>query len=92
MAGYVQSFCMIPMAVLLLRVANPAFRGRVRGVRMLVVYGMAVGLLAAGPLVEHTGFAVTGTIFSVVGIVFTIVVGVCWRRHLWDVGAEANAR
>ena len=91
-AGFVQSFCMIPMAVLLLRVANPAFRGRVMGVRMLAVYGMAIGLLAAGPLVEHTGFAVTGTIFSLVGIVFTVAVGLYWRRHLWDVGADANAR
>ena len=53
---------------------------------------MAIGLLAAGPLVEHTGFAVTGTIFSLVGIVFTLVIAVYWRRHLWDVGAEANAR
>ena len=53
-AGFVQSFCMIPMAVLLLRVASPAFRGRVMGVRMLAVYGMAIGLLAAGPLIEHT--------------------------------------
>jgi hypothetical protein len=91
-SGFVQSFCMIPMAVLLLRVANPAFRGRVMGVRMLAVYGMAIGLLAAGPMVEHTGFAVTGTIFSIVGIVFTVLIGVTWRRHLWDVGADANAR
>ena len=46
----------------------------------------------AGPLIEHTGFAVTGTIFSLVGIVFTVMIGVCWRRHLWEVGANANAR
>jgi len=91
-SGFVQSFCMIPMAVLLLRVANPAFRGRVMGVRMLAVYGMAIGLLAAGPLVEHTGFALTGTIFSLVGIVFTVAIGVHWRRHLWDADADANAR
>ena len=71
-AGFVQSFCMMPMAVLLLRVADPAFRGRVMGVRMLAVYGMPIGLLLAGPLVEHTGFAVTGTIFSLVGIGFTV--------------------
>ena len=91
-SGFVQSFCMIPMAVILLRIADPAFRGRVMGVRMLAVYGMAIGLLLAGPLVEHPGFAVTGTIFSLVGIVFTVLIAVCWRRHLWDVGADANAR
>ena len=91
-SGFVQSFCMIPMAVLLLRVADPAFRGRVMGVRMLVVYGMGIGLLLAGPLVEHVGFTATGTMFSVVGIVFTIVIGFCWRRHLWDIRAGANVR
>ena len=51
---------MIPMAVLLLRVADPAFRGRVMGVRMLAVYGMPLGLLLSGPLVEHAGFARDG--------------------------------
>ncbi len=91
-SGFVQSFCMIPMAVLLLRVADPAFRGRVMGVRMLVVYGMGVGLLLAGPLVEHVGFSATGSMFSVVGIVFTIVIGFRWRRHLWDIRADANVR
>jgi predicted MFS family arabinose efflux permease len=91
-AGFVQSFCMIPMAVLLLRVADPAFRGRVMGVRMLAVYGMPLGLLLAGPLVEHAGFAVTGSIYSLLGIAFTVVIAVCWRTHLWDVAASANAR
>ncbi len=66
-AGFVQSFCMIPMAVLLLRVADPQFRGRVMGVRMLAVYGMPVGLLLSGPLVERVGFSVTGSLFSLVG-------------------------
>ncbi len=92
LAGFVQSFCMIPMAVLLLRVTDPAFRGRVMGVRMLAVYGMPVGLLVAGPLVEHAGFAVTGSTFSLGGIVFTLLIGACWRTHLWDVSAKANAR
>ena len=59
-AGFVQSFCMIPMAVLLLRVADPQFRGRVMGVRMLAVYGMPLGLLLSGPLVERVGFRAHG--------------------------------
>ncbi|MFO1161568.1 MAG: MFS transporter [Reyranellaceae bacterium] len=91
-AGLVQSFCMIPMAVLLLRSADPAFRGRVMGVRMLAVYGMAIGLLLSGPLVEHVGFALTGSIFSVVGIVFTLLIALSWRRHLWHRSAAANQR
>ena len=92
LAGFVQSFCMIPMAVILLRIADPPFRGRVMGVRMLAVYGMAVGLLLVGPLVEHVGFAVTGSVFSLVGIAFTVLIAVRWRHHLWDVAANANAR
>ena len=51
--GFVQSFCMVPMAVILLRTADPAFRGRVMGVRMLAVYGLPLGMLLSGPLIEH---------------------------------------
>ena len=91
-AGFAQSFCMIPMAVLLLRVADPRFRGRVMGVRMLAVYGMPVGLLLSGPLVEHAGFAATGSLFSLLGIGFTLLIGVYWRAHLWDATSSANLR
>ena len=91
-AGFVQSFCMMPMAVLLLRIADPAFRGRVMGVRMLAVYGMPLGLLLSGPLVEHAGFAATGSLYSLLGIVFTLLIAVRWRAHLWDASSVANAR
>jgi hypothetical protein len=91
-AGFVQSFCMIPMAVLLLRVADPRFRGRVMGVRMLAVYGMAPGLLLSGPLIERVGFAATGTLYSAVGIVFTLLIALHWRVHLWHPAAAANVR
>jgi hypothetical protein len=91
-AGFAQSFCMIPMAVLLLRVADPRFRGRVMGVRMLAVYGMPVGLLLSGPLVEHAGFAATGSLFSLLGIGFTLLIGIYWRAHLWDARPPANSR
>lgn len=92
LAGLSQSFCMIPMAVLLLRGADPAFRGRVMGVRMLAVYGLPVGLLLSGPLVEHVGFPATGTLYSVVGIAFTLVIGFRWRAHLWSASAASNTR
>ena len=92
MIGFVQSLCMVPMAVILLRTAHPAFRGRVMGVRMLAVYGMPLGLLLAGPLIEHLGFAMTGSLFSVFGLVFTLLIAVAWRAHLWHPDAAANAR
>jgi Na+/melibiose symporter-like transporter len=91
-AGFAQSFCMVPMSVLLLRGAEPAFRGRVMGVRMLAVYGLPVGLLLSGPLVERTGFALTGSLYSVLGIAFTVLIAVRWRRHLWYRTAPANAK
>jgi Na+/melibiose symporter-like transporter len=92
LAGFVQSFCMIPMAVLLLRVADPKFRGRVMGVRMLAVYGMPLGLLLSGPLVERVGFPLTGSLYSLLGIVFTLVIAVSWRAHLWHPASAANVR
>ena len=92
LAGFAQSFCMVPMAVILLRTADPAFRGRVMGVRMLAVYGMPLGLLLSGPLVENLGFAVTGSLYSLVGIGFTAAIALRWRTHLWHPGAPANDR
>jgi predicted MFS family arabinose efflux permease len=90
--GFVQSFCMVPMAVILLRTADPKFRGRVMGVRMLAVYGLPLGMLLSGPLIEHFGFSVTGTVFSLVGIGFTVLIASRWRRHLWHPEAAANTR
>lgn len=91
-AGLFQSFCMIPMSVILLRVTHPALRGCVMGVRMLAVYGMPLGLLLSGPLVEWNGFAATGTLYSVLGIFFTLAIAVAWRRDLWDRAASVNVR
>lgn len=91
-AGLFQSFCMIPMSVILLRVTNPALRGCVMGVRMFAVYGMPLGLLLSGPLVEWAGFAATGTLYSVLGIVFTLAIAVIWHTDLWDRAASVNVR
>lgn len=90
--GFAQSFCMVPMAVILLRTADPAFRGRVMGVRMLAVYGLPMGLLLSGPLVEHLGFVFTGSAFSVLGIACTLAIAVRWRRELWHPTSAANLR
>lgn len=91
-SGLFQSFCMIPMSVILLRVTDPAVRGCVMGVRMLAVYGLPLGLLLSGPLVEWAGFALTGTLYSVVGIVFTLAIALWWRRDLWARAAPVNVR
>ena len=90
--GFAQSFCMVPMAVILLRTAHPDFRGRVMGVRMLAVYGMPLGLLLSGPMVEHLGFSATGSLFSLLGIAATVTIVSRWRDQLWSKSAAANLR
>ena len=91
-SGFAQSFCMIPMAVLLLRTTDPAFRGRVMGVRMLAVYGMPLGILLSGPLVEHLGYSITGSLYSLVGAGVTLAIALRCKRYLWDPHAPANMR
>ena len=90
--GFVQSFCMVPMAVILLKTADPAFRGRVMGVRMLAVYGLPLGMLLSGPLIEHVGFAWTGSLYSLVGLGLASLVAYRWREQLWHPEAAANRR
>lgn len=90
LAGFVQSFCMVPMAVLLLRVSRDAFRGRVMGLRMLAVYGLPIGLLAAGPVVERVGFADAASLYAGFGLLLALAIALRWRAHLWPRGAPAN--
>ncbi len=88
--GAVQSVCMVPMSVLLLRVARDGFRGRVMGLRMLAVYGLPIGLLAAGPLIERAGYPAASLAYAVAGMVCTLAIGLRWRAHLWRRHAPAN--
>jgi hypothetical protein len=81
---------MVPMAVILLKTTDPAYRGRVMGVRMLAVYGLPLGMMLSGPSIEHIGFAWTGTLFSLVGLILTSAVAYHWRDQLWNPEASAN--
>ncbi len=90
--GFVQSFCMIPMAALLLRMPNPAYRGRVMGLRMLAVYGLPVGLLVAGPLIAWLGFAYAATALAGFGLAATLAIVWRWRGDLLPAEAPANER
>jgi MFS family permease len=92
LAGFAQSFCMITCAVVLLRLAGERFRGRIMGVRMMAIYGMPVGLLAAGVLIEQIGFAATATLYAVLGLAFTLLIAAYWRAQLWGAHLPANAR
>jgi MFS family permease len=92
LAGFSQSLCMISIAVILMRTASEHFRGRVMGVRMLAIYSLPLGLLAAGSLIEEIGFAATGTLYAAAGLALMLAIVLHWRADLWHVHAPANAK
>ncbi len=92
LAGFSQSLAMISIAVILMRTAAENFRGRVMGVRMMVIYGLPLGLMAAGSLIEEIGFAATGTLYAMGGLALMLAVVLHWRTDLWSVHAPTNVR
>src|SRR3954449_4932291 len=92
LAGFAQSLAMISIAVILMRTASEHFRGRVMGVRMLAIYSLPIGLLAAGSLIEEIGFAGTATLYATAGLALMLVIVLHWRAELWHLHAPANAK
>jgi hypothetical protein len=89
--GLVQSFCLTPLAAVMLRSSDDAMRGRVMGVRMLAIWGLPLGLLGAGPLIAGLGYAATTALYASVGLAATLAIGYRWRQALWNRSAVANA-
>jgi predicted MFS family arabinose efflux permease len=81
--GLFQSASMITMAVALLASVGDQFRARVMGVRMLAVYGLPVGLLAGGVLIDSVGFAGTIATYCAIGTLLTALIGYRWRSFIW---------
>ncbi|MBR0723693.1 MFS transporter [Bradyrhizobium manausense] len=92
LAGIAQSLSMISAAVILMRTASAHLRGRVMGVRMMVIYGLPIGLLAAGSLIDLIGFSATGSLYAAGGFIAMLAIAIRWRADLWPVHAPANAR
>jgi predicted MFS family arabinose efflux permease len=90
-AGLAQSLSLVPMSALLLHGAG-AYRGRVMGMRMLAIYGLPLGLLGAGALIDRIGFAPTATLYCSLGVALTLLIALHWRAALWPLHAQANAR
>jgi predicted MFS family arabinose efflux permease len=88
--GFVQMLCVLPMSVLLLRGLPPALRGRIMGMRTLAVYGLPIGLLCSGPLIDWLGFPATTAIYGTLGILATLLVLARWHAHLWSPRAPGN--
>jgi predicted MFS family arabinose efflux permease len=83
LAGFVQNVAMIAMTAVLLAAAGDGFRGRVMGVRMLAVYGLPLGLIGAGFLIDRIGYPSTVTISAALGLLCTGLIGLRWRASMW---------
>lgn len=90
-AGLVQSQSMLALSVILLRTTDERFRGRVMGVRMLAIYTLPIGLLAAGALIPRVGFAALVALYVGLGLLALTVLAWVWRQELWARHARANA-
>ena len=90
-AGFVQSLCLTPLAAVMLRASSQEMRSRVMGMRMLAIWGLPAGLLAAGPIIERFGYAASTLVYAGLGLAATVAVGYRWRRALWQRSAVANS-
>jgi MFS family permease len=91
-AGMASSLSMTSASVILMRTASAHLRGRVMGLRMMVIYGLPIGLMAAGSLIDLIGFSATGTIYAAAGLATIIAIALHWRADLLYLHSPANAR
>lgn len=82
--GLMQSFSMVVMSMLLLRETGDRFRGRVMGLRSLVIYGLPVGLLATGAIAERHGAPLALAVSATLGMALTALIA-AWLRDMWRV-------
>ena len=90
-AGFAQSFCLIPVAIVMLRGASEAMRGRVMGMRVLAVWGLPFGVLASGPIIVSLGYTACTVLYAVLGLAATFLIGYRLRQALWRPSAAVNA-
>ena len=90
LVGCAQSLSMVPMSAMLLRNAAPQYRGHVMGIRMLMIYGLPIGLLIAGPLISHFGYHYTAIAYCTIGLLITAWIALRWHTHVWRRNAPAN--
>ena len=90
-SGFAQSLCMTPLAAVMLRSASEEMRGRVMGIRMLAIWGLPLGLLAAGPIIARFGYPAATLLYAGAGLAATIAIGYRLRAALWERSAPANS-
>ncbi|MBT4125274.1 MAG: MFS transporter [Chloroflexi bacterium] len=82
------SFCMISMSVVLMTFTKFEMRGRVMGIRMLAVYGLPMGLVIGGWLIEEFGVPVAITGYAVGGLVAVVLSVLKWPKLVTGFSAE----
>ena len=90
LAGVSQSLSMVTLSIILLRTTEERFRGRIMGVRMLAIYTLPLGLMAAGALIPLIGYRPTGGLFVLAGLVLTLAIAAVWRTELVARGSLAS--
>ena len=73
---------MISLAILLLRSSEERFRGRMIKVRMMTIYTLPLGLLAAGVLIPVIGFRGLVGLYVGLGLLVTACIAWVWWRDL----------
>ena len=81
--GFAQNVAMISMTGDTADRRGAGFRARVMGVRTLAVYGLPIGLIVAGVLIDRIGYPLTNTLSALLGLVVTGWIGFTWRDALW---------
>ena len=81
-SGYIQSLAMISLVVTLLAIASEKFRGLVMGVRMMAVYGLPLGLMFSGYLIEYLGYGRSVMLYGLIGAILSALVTIRWRKYM----------
>ncbi|MGE3537946.1 MAG: MFS transporter [Candidatus Tectimicrobiota bacterium] len=90
LAGLSQGLGQTAMATMLIRSCEAHFRGRLMGIRMLMIYGNIPGLILAGWLIPRLGYPLTATLYGVLALLLGVIVTLHWRPYLWQREAPAN--
>ncbi|MBT5628493.1 MAG: hypothetical protein HOJ22_09385, partial [Chloroflexi bacterium] len=76
------------MSVVLMTFTKFEMRGRVMGIRMLAVYGLPMGLVIGGWLIEEFGVPVAITGYAVGGLVAVVLSVLKWPKLVTGFSAE----
>jgi len=82
-SGVTQSFSLVSVDSLLLRLVPAELRGRIMGIRSMAVYGLPMGLLAIGAMADIMGAPRAIAIMAAAGGVLTLAIA-AWLRELWS--------